>query len=50
MAQNNIYEVFCMSTDKKVNVWFDHKEDTYGFFGHWYFYYVPALLMHRTLE
>lgn len=50
IAQNHFLEVFCMSKDKKVNVWIDDKKNTYGFFGYWYFYYVPALLMHKTLE
>ncbi len=39
-----------MSRDKEVNVWANNTENTYGFFGYWYFYYVPALLMHKTLE
>lgn len=26
------------------------KINTYGSFGYWYFYYVPAFVMHKTLE
>lgn len=39
-----------MSRGKEVNVWANNTENTYGFFGYWYYYYVPALLMHKTLE
>ncbi len=39
-----------MSRDREANVWANQAENTYGFFGYWYFYYVPALLMRKTLE